>query len=166
MLVRIEASQKSGSLGVALVPHVVWRIDGDGGDAVVPAFGGVSRKTGAEQRVDIVIDAEAAASEAAVLEDLDEGSVEDADGGDLVVESAGQGGPAVAGSHAEVVALEIDVPVEAGSRARLLRVSPLPLALLVTIRILGDGGERRQAEQQKDDDAGQAVAHGGPLSTG
>jgi hypothetical protein len=130
-------------LWVALVPDVAWEVDGYRGDAVVPAFGGVSGKTGAEQRVDIVVDAEAAAGKAAVLEDLHQGSVEDADGGDLVVESAGQGGPAVARFHAEVVALEIDVSVETGSRARLLGVSPLPSALLVAIRVLGKGGERR-----------------------
>src|ERR1035441_43629 len=85
---------------------------------------------------------EAASSKAAVLEDLDQGSVQDADGGDLVVESMRQRGTAVAGAHAEVVAGEAFVAVEAGAAAGLLGVSPLPLALLVAILIavLGEDG--------------------------
>jgi hypothetical protein len=42
------ASTAGRSLWVALVPHVMRGIDGNSGDAVVPAFAGVSGETGAE----------------------------------------------------------------------------------------------------------------------
>jgi hypothetical protein len=94
------------SIVIVSFPIIVFTEDGNGRDAVVPAFVRVFGNPEGTQIVHVMIDQRADTPEVVVIEDAQPGSVEYSNGTDPVVESGRQYRPAFTFLQAEIVSPE------------------------------------------------------------
>src|SRR5580698_834296 len=110
-----------------MIPVVAVTKDGDRGDPVVPALGGVIGQAVTDQGIYVVVEPYIDAAEVIVVEETQAGSAKDADRRDAVIESVRQRWPAIAFAHAEVVSTEVRISKETCAGPRKMRTTPAPL---------------------------------------